>query len=84
MTRELKETAEDVEARKFLTYRNKFIFKKKIAKTEKKTLYNRIMLLVKLRVLAGPLLIYSLLECIKLSKQILTLDLEMGREVVIP
>ena len=84
MQRELKESAEDVETRKFLAYRNKFLFKKKIAKTEKKTLYNKIMLLVKLRVLAGPLLIFALLECIKLCKQILSLDLEMGREVVIP
>lgn len=42
------------------------------------------MLLVKLRVLKGPMFVFALLECIKLSKAMLILDLEMGREVVIP
>lgn len=42
------------------------------------------MLLIKLRVLRGPLFIFALLECIKLCKIIFILELEMGREVVIP
>lgn len=42
------------------------------------------MLLVKLKVLKGPIYIYALLECIKLSKSILILELELGKEAVIP
>jgi len=42
------------------------------------------MLLIKLRVLKGPLYIYALLECIKLSKSILILELELGKEAAIP
>lgn len=42
------------------------------------------MLLVKLRVLKGPIYIYALLECIKLSKSILILELELGKEAAIP
>jgi len=32
----------------------------------------------------GPLLVYALLEAIKLSKQIIVLNLEQGRETLIP
>jgi len=42
------------------------------------------MLLVNLRVLKGPLYIYALLECVKLNKSILILELELGKEAAIP
>ena len=42
------------------------------------------MLLVKMRVLKGPLFIYALLECIKLRRKILFMELESGRETEIP
>lgn len=42
------------------------------------------MLLVTLRIMQGPLFIYALLETIKLSKEILALSLEQGRETLIP
>lgn len=50
-------------------------FKRKFERTEKYSLYSKIMLLVKLRVLKGPLFIYAILECIKLSRSILILEL---------
>ena len=59
-------------------------FKRRYHRSEQRSLYSKIMLLVKLRVLKGPIYIYALLECIKLAKSILTLELEMGREAVIP
>lgn len=75
---------DDEEMHQFLKSRNKYLFKKKIKKTEKTQLYNRIMLLIKMRVMRGPLFVYCLLEGLRLSKEILIDELEMGREVVIP
>jgi hypothetical protein len=74
----------DKEMKQFLNARSKFLFKKKIKKTEKKQFYSRIQLLIKLRVMKGPLFVHCLLEGIRLSKEIFLAELEMGREVVIP
>lgn len=37
-----------------------------------------------MRVWKGPMFIFAMLEAIDLCKDILTLELEMGREVLIP
>ena len=42
------------------------------------------MLIVSLRMMQGPLFIYALLEGIKLRKSMLAIELEKGREIVIP
>lgn len=42
------------------------------------------MLLVTLRIMQGPLFIYALLATIKLSKEMLALSLEQGREALVP
>lgn len=47
-------------------------------------MYHKLNLLVKLRLLEGPLFIYALLEIINLIKQIFVLQLEKGAEVAIP
>jgi len=40
--------------------------------------------MIRLRIMVGPLFVYSLLENIKQSKRIFALELEMGREASIP
>lgn len=74
----------DLDHQAFVRQKKNFIFKKKIKRVEKHKIYSRIMLLINLRILKGPLFIYALLECIKIMKRILVIELEMGREVVIP
>lgn len=50
----------------------------------KKALYNKMMLLVRLDMIKGPMLIFLLLEIIKVAKVILVLELERGIEARIP
>ena len=45
---------------------------------------NKVSLMIRLRILEGPLFIHSLLEVIRLNKHILTLQLEQGIEIAIP
>ena len=60
------------------------IFKNKIMRQEKQALFSKLNLLIKLRLLEGPLYIYSLFELIKLQKQLFVLELELGKETAIP
>lgn len=50
----------------------------------KKALYHKMILLVRLGMIKGPMLIFLLLEIIKVSKIILVLELERGFEARIP
>lgn len=50
----------------------------------KKALYNKMMLLVRLDMIKGPMLIFLMLEIIKVAKVILVLELERGIEARIP
>ena len=74
----------NVEYKEFKRKKKNILFKKRVLKDDKLATFTRIMLLIKLRVLQGPLFIYALLECIRLKKQIFILELEQGREVCIP
>ena len=48
------------------------------------SLYYKLNLLIRLRLLEGPLFIYALKELIQLKKQIFVLELEKGIEVAVP
>ena len=61
-----------------------FTFRKRIQLTDQKCQLNKMMLLIRLRLVSGPLFVYVLLECIKVSKQILIIELETGKEAIIP
>ena len=65
-------------------FQKKFLYDKQMKRAECQALYDNIMLLVTLRIMQGPLFIHALLATIKLSKEILAISLEQGREVVIP
>lgn len=58
----------DDEYKKFKRKKRNLITKKRVLRDEKYSSYTKIMLLIKLRVLRGPLYIYSMLECIRLIK----------------
>lgn len=58
----------DDEYKKFKRKKRNLITKKRVLRDEKFSNYTKIMLLIKLRVLRGPLYIYSMLECIRLIK----------------
>lgn len=64
--------------------KKKFMFKKKVAIAEKRANYDRLQMIINLRVIEGPLFIYALLERVNLSKAILALKLEQGVESLIP
>ena len=74
----------DDDLKKFRRKKRNLVFKKRVLRDEKLAAYTKIMLLIKLRVLQGPLFIYSMLECIRIKKQIFILELEQGREVCVP
>ena len=79
-----RETVEERKIRLLQNYRKKYIMEKKTQYDECQVKYDNVMLLVTLRIMQGPLFIYALLESIKLSKEMLALSLEQGREVLIP
>ena len=54
----------NTERKKFKLKKQNIVFKKKVLRDKKLSSYNKIMLLIKLRVIQGPLFIYSMLECI--------------------
>lgn len=81
---EKKEKEQGSEVQKVKSKMKLFHFKRKFNLSEEKTKHNSISLLVRLRLIKGPLFVYALLECIKLSKSILSLQLEEGREILIP
>ena len=60
------------------------MFKNKLKKIHNEGIYHKLSLLVKLRLLEGPLFIHALIQMIELSKQIFVLHLEKGQEVVVP
>lgn len=60
------------------------MFRNKMQKLEKESIFHKLNLLVKLRLLEGPLFIHALQEMINLMKQIFVLKLERGDEVSIP
>jgi len=46
--------------------------------------FNKLQMIISLRIMVGPLFIYALLESIKQSKRIFAAELELGREAPIP
>ena len=61
-----------------------YMFKNKISKIQKEGIFHKLNLLVKLRMLEGPMFIHALLQLISLMKEIFVLNLEKGQEVPIP
>lgn len=59
-------------------------FAYKFDKTRKEMVYNRLELITKMTMVQGPQYIVAVLERIKMSKQLFVLELEQGREVLIP
>ena len=59
-------------------------FRRRIVREEKKGLLNRLQLIIRLRIIEGPLIIVAMLEVIKIQKNILVLNLEQGQETLIP
>lgn len=53
---------------KLANMKKKFMFKKKVDITDNRSRYNRLQMILKLRILEGPLYIYAQLERIALSK----------------
>lgn len=58
--------------------------RKRMVRTEKEASLQKLQLLLKLRLIKGPLYIYAMLEVIKLSKAVLVLELERGMESPVP
>jgi hypothetical protein len=60
------------------------MFKKKVVLADQKARLDKLTLIIKLKVLEGPLLIHGLLQNITLNKAILALKLEQAVESLIP
>ena len=60
------------------------VYQNQVKMNENRICLNKLMLVLKLRFVKGPNLILLLLETILLQKQILTSEIEIGREAVIP
>ena len=60
------------------------VFKNQVENSENRVCLNKLMLVLKLRLVQGHNLILLLLETITLQKKILTAEIEVGRESVIP
>jgi hypothetical protein len=60
------------------------MFKKKVDISDNKARFDKLQLIMRLRILEGPLYVHALLECISLSKTLLALRLETNVESIIP
>lgn len=61
-----------------------YIFRKKLQNVEAEAIFQKLHLLIKLRLLEGPLFIYALQEILNQVKQLFIIQLEKGADVTIP
>ena len=69
---------------KLARMKKKFMFKKKVDISDNRSRFNRLQMILRLRILEGPLYIYAQLERLALSKQLIALKLETDVECDIP
>ena len=77
-------TTESKQIKNLEKSKNRLLNKIQFQIATKKMQLNRISLLIRLRIVEGPMFVHSLLEVIRLNKHILSLQLEQGIEIPIP